>query len=386
MIRSRGALEGKPILVVEDDYYTATALAFSLRQQGVEVVGPSPSIDDAFKKIRQTTDLAGVVLDVNLGGEMVFPVADELHRMNIPFLFATGYEPNIIPARFRDRILLRKPLEDDAVIAALLSTASPQSVSRHDVLRNKVLRLLPQREFSELLPYLRKLHLPRGAVLETPNQVVERVLFPLDCVLSLTTVGAAGTRFDIAFVGNEGMTGSGIALYDDITPYELINRVDGDVLAISVDDFRIALETSPTLRTTSARFERSICIQIGQAALAAGRFEIPTRLARWILMIQDRSGRDSLEVTHDTVAASLGVRRPSITAAMHILEGELLIRSTRSTVLIRDRDGLVEFAGEAYGTPEAAYRRLLPVARSNGSDDPPADSNFSEHERSCARI
>lgn len=374
MIGSPGNLEGKPILIVEDDYLLATALASSLRGQGVEVVGPSPSIDDAFRKIRHTAHLAGVVLDVNLDGEMVFPVADELHQTGIPFLFATGYEPNLIPARFRDRIVLRKPLGDDAVIAALLSAMRPESASCEDASRNTLLSLLPHRELSELLPHLQKLHLPRNAVLETPNQIVERVLFPIDCVLSLAAMGAEGTGLDTAFVGNEGMTGSGIAVCDGVTPCELINRVDGAVLAMSVDDFSNVLETCPTLRATTFRFERSMCIQIGQAALAAGRFEIPARLARWILMIQDRSGRDQLEVSHDTVAASLGVRRPSITSAMHILEGEMLIKSTRNNVLIRDRDRLVAFAGEAYGMAEAAYQRLLPGARSSGRDHRPAET------------
>jgi CheY-like chemotaxis protein len=359
MMKPLGTLKGKPILLVEDDYHAATALASSLRQWGADVVGPSPNINDALKKIRETRDLAGVVLDVNLGGEMVFPVADELDRRGIPFLFATGYEPNIIPVRFSDKIVLRKPLEDEATIAALLSTTSPLSASRDDALTNGILRLLPQHRLAELLPHLRKLHLPRGALLETTNQVVERVLFPVDCVLSLTTVGAAGTRVDTAFVGNEGMTGSGIVVGDNKATYDLINRVEGDVLAISAADFRIAMETGPTLRLITSRYERSICVQIGHAALVTGQFDIPTRLARWFLMIQDRSGKASLDVTHDTVAGSLGVRRPSVTAAMHFLEGELLIRSTRSNVLIRDRDGLVRFAGEAYGTPEAEHRRLM---------------------------
>lgn len=358
-MRSPRSLTGKPILLVEDDYHAATALASSLRQCGVDVMGPSPNVDDALKKIRENRDLAGAVLDVNLGGEMAFPVADELDRRGIPFLFAIGYEPNVIPVRFSDKIVLRKPLEDEATIAALLSTTSPRSALREVALTNGILRLLPQQEFAELLAHLRKLHLPRGALLETANQIVERVLFPVDCVLSRTTVGAAGTRVDTAFVGNEGMTGNGIVVGDDMATYDLTNRVEGDVLAISAADFRAVIKACPTLRLISSRYERSICIQVGYAALVTGQFDIPTRLARWLLMIQDRSGKASLEITHETVAGSLGVRRPSVTAAMHRLEGELLIRATRSNVLIRDRDGLVRFAGEAYGIPEAEHRRLL---------------------------
>ncbi|CCM78264.1 helix-turn-helix domain-containing protein [Rhizobium mesoamericanum] len=76
-------------------------------------------------------------------------------------------------------------------------------------------------------------------------------------------------------------------------------------------------------------------------------------------MVDDRSATNSFGLTHEYLSIMLGARRPSVTDAIHVLEGEQLIRSTRGNLGIRDRSRLVEFAGESYGTPEAEHRRLM---------------------------
>jgi CRP-like cAMP-binding protein len=100
-------------------------------------------------------------------------------------------------------------------------------------------------------------------------------------------------------------------------------------------------------------------IQVAATALTNGRYEIGQRLARWLLMCQDRLG-DQLPLTHDFLALMLGVRRPGVTSAMHVLEGEQLIYAERGLIRIRSRQRLEEYAGAAYGVPEAEYRRLIP--------------------------
>jgi CRP-like cAMP-binding protein len=99
-------------------------------------------------------------------------------------------------------------------------------------------------------------------------------------------------------------------------------------------------------------------VQIAATALADGRYNVNERLARWLLMCHDRLG-DELALTHDFLALMLGVRRPSVTDALHVLEGERLIKADRARIQVRDRLGLEQFAGEAYGVPEAEYRRLF---------------------------
>jgi CRP-like cAMP-binding protein len=99
-------------------------------------------------------------------------------------------------------------------------------------------------------------------------------------------------------------------------------------------------------------------IQIAATALADGRYTVDQRLARWLLMSQDRLGDDTT-LTHEFLALMLGVRRPSVTDALHVLEGKRLIHASRGLITIRDRNKLLEMAGGAYGVPETDYRRLI---------------------------
>ncbi|KRB49268.1 Crp/Fnr family transcriptional regulator [Rhizobium sp. Root708] len=364
---AREALAGKRILLVEDDYFTVTELSSRLAEMEVVVVGMSPTVAQALEMIASTPDLDGAILDINLGGEMVFPVADELERQGLPFVFATAYAPEIVPARHADKIVLRKPLDDEGLALGLSRSSKPRPVSIEEASGNQILALLPEHILSELLPVLRHVQVPRGAVLEVAGQSISRVYFPLDCIASLVAVGSAGSRIETGLIGREGMTGTGIALGDERTPHELINQIEGATLAMAAHDFRLMLRKYQALDVLAGRFARSLGIQVSHTALANGKFDIRTRLARWLLMVDDRAGTSAFGLTHEYLSIMLGARRSSVTEAIHILEGEHLIRSSRSNLEIRDRPRLIEFAGEAYGTPEAEHRRLmsLPVVSTN---------------------
>jgi len=82
-------------------------------------------------------------------------------------------------------------------------------------------------------------------------------------------------------------------------------------------------------------------------------------------MIQDRTNQNPFRLTHDYIAIMLGVRRPSVTDALHILEGDKLIRSTRSYIEVLNRNGLINSAGETYGAPEREYARLMSLPLHN---------------------
>lgn len=352
-------LAGKRILVVEDDYYTVTELASRLEAMAAVVAGAAPGVDEALELIASTPDLDGVILDINLGGEMSFPVADELERLGLPFVFATAYNPEVVPARHADKIVLRKPFDEEGLAVGLSNAAHPRAVSIEQATRNQILGLLPTSIVHELLPMLRVIRMPRGAVLEVANQTISRVYFPIHCIASLVAVGTAGTRIETGLIGNEGMTGTGIALGDNRTPHELINQIEGDTLVMAARDFEEALATFPELDLLAGRFARSLGIQVSHTALANGKFDVRTRLARWLLMVDDRSATSAFGLTHEYLSIMLGARRSSVTEALHVLEGEHLVRSTRNHLEIRDRPQLLAFAGESYGTPEAEHRRLM---------------------------
>jgi DNA-binding response OmpR family regulator len=105
---------GARIFVVEDEFLSAQSLADDLRERGYDVVGPFADLATAtVESRRQSFDAA--LLDVNLGGTMVFPLADELAKRGIPFVFLSGYEPTTVPERFRGAAKLPKPCDPVAL-------------------------------------------------------------------------------------------------------------------------------------------------------------------------------------------------------------------------------------------------------------------------------
>lgn len=109
---------GRRVLIVEDEYLLANEARRQLVKLGAIVIGPTARVDRALELI-QDEDVDAAILDINLDGEMVFPVADRLNELNIPYVFATGYDPSIIPARFTGFILCEKPIEIERIARAL---------------------------------------------------------------------------------------------------------------------------------------------------------------------------------------------------------------------------------------------------------------------------
>ncbi len=113
------ALKGRRILVVEDDYFLAEDMRTDLERAGAEVIGPVPRLKQALDLLAQGGRLDGAVLDINLGGEMVYPLADALRERGVPFVFATGYEEKNIPTRYADVPWHPKPVAPRTVARAL---------------------------------------------------------------------------------------------------------------------------------------------------------------------------------------------------------------------------------------------------------------------------
>jgi CheY-like chemotaxis protein len=114
------APDARRVLVVEDEYFLADDLVSVLRDTGLEVVGPVGTLDAAERLVaEERIDCA--ILDINLRGQMAFPVADRLGEAGIPFIFATGYSRAAVPERFRDVPHIEKPFEPARLLRALLT-------------------------------------------------------------------------------------------------------------------------------------------------------------------------------------------------------------------------------------------------------------------------
>lgn len=119
-------LVGRRILVVEDDYFIAHDLSQGLTAVGAEVIGPFSQIDEALEALRyRDRAVAAAVLDFNVGGTMVHPVAEALRDAGVPFVFATGYDDRAIPAQFQAVPRVRKPVRMQQLLAALAQAVAP---------------------------------------------------------------------------------------------------------------------------------------------------------------------------------------------------------------------------------------------------------------------
>lgn len=117
-----GALQGRRLLLVEDDYIIAADFAYRLEECGVEVIGPAGTVEDAMALIDAEGAFDGAMLDINLGEEMVYPVADELAQRGVPFVFATGYSALVVPTAHADVPRVEKPVD----MAALTRLIAPR--------------------------------------------------------------------------------------------------------------------------------------------------------------------------------------------------------------------------------------------------------------------
>jgi two-component SAPR family response regulator len=117
----KNAFGGSRVLVVEDDLLVVADLVDTLHAMGADVIGPIENLDKAIERLDKLNGIVGAVLDVSVQGQFVFPLADELMRRRIPFVFATGYDESVVPERYSRISRFSKPANDRDVADALLN-------------------------------------------------------------------------------------------------------------------------------------------------------------------------------------------------------------------------------------------------------------------------
>jgi CheY-like chemotaxis protein len=113
-----GQLAGQTILVVEDEYFLAADVASALNGIGAQIVGPFNDLEDAARAVSENA-LAGAVLDINVRGRVVYPLAQELQSRAIPFIFMTGYAKDAIPPEYQHVMRCEKPFDVKDLISEL---------------------------------------------------------------------------------------------------------------------------------------------------------------------------------------------------------------------------------------------------------------------------
>jgi CRP-like cAMP-binding protein len=225
-----------------------------------------------------------------------------------------------------------------------------------DRYRNQLLSKMTPDTLSLLEPHLLSVPLKSLQRLQRRTQAIDFVYFPESGLLSLLALEGA-RHIEVGLIGYDGMSGLPLILGNDSSPHEYVVQVSGTAHRLPATVLRTALQSSVSLREVLANYAHSMMIQMAYAALAIGQAKLEERLARWLLMSQDRVG-DELPLTHDNLSFSLGVRRAGVTNALQRLQSARLIRASRGRVFITDRAGLKEIARGLYGMSEGEHHRL----------------------------
>jgi CRP-like cAMP-binding protein len=233
------------------------------------------------------------------------------------------------------------------------------SITQHSC-RNLLLRTMRADDFALLAPSLRRAELELDQVLAAAGEPIDSLSFPEGGIVTFSDEVKPGFRIGIGSIGYDGLTGWPVLLDSQRSPHEVKVTADGGTaLQISPESLLRACQASESLRALLLRFIQAFVVQLGQTVASSLTQDVETRLSRWAVMAHDRVEGDEMKITHENVALMLAVRRATVTDALHVLEGEGLIRARRGHVTIRDRAGLLRRAGDTYGSYEAEYSRLI---------------------------
>ncbi|MDM0022851.1 Crp/Fnr family transcriptional regulator [Variovorax saccharolyticus] len=224
---------------------------------------------------------------------------------------------------------------------------------------NHLIELLPQGDRRKLLARCDAVQLVLSDVLCLPGEPTPYVYFPVDGFISLVTTIDGSPGLEVGMVGREGMVGAHVALGVETAPLRAVVQGSGSAWRVAADVFKEQITGSTALKRVLDRYVFVLMAQLTTSAACLRYHEIGPRLARWLLMSQDRAHSDRFRMTHEFLAYMLGVRRVGITAAAGVLQHNGLIEYARGDLKVLDRTGLEAAACGCYAVDRKSYADLL---------------------------
>jgi CRP-like cAMP-binding protein len=224
---------------------------------------------------------------------------------------------------------------------------------------NRLLGLLPRRDYERLRPHLHRVPLEYRQSLYRAHKPIGFVYFIETGVGSLVNTMANGEASEVGTIGNEGMVGLPLVLGDDRAPTSVYIQVPGIGLGMKASQFKKELARSASMRTVMVHYAHAFFNQVAQSAACNQFHSIERRCCRWMLMTHDRMQSDEFLLTQEFLAMMLGVLRTGVTIAAGALQRAGLIRYKRGNVTIVDRRGLISRSCECYGVSKREFDRLL---------------------------
>jgi CRP-like cAMP-binding protein len=207
--------------------------------------------------------------------------------------------------------------------------------------------------------------LQSGEIIHEPGEIMRSVYFPVAGFISVMIPVDETSILEVGLVGDEGMFGLPLLLGVDTSPLRALVQGTGLAWRMSSDAFRSELARNPPWNRVLQRYLQVSFSQLAQTAACTRFHLVEHRLARWLLMTQDRAHRAEFHVTHEFLAYMLGVRRVGVTKAALALQSQDLIRYHRGALTVVDRAGLESAACSCYRIDREAYEALLgPAPRS----------------------
>ena len=213
---------------------------------------------------------------------------------------------------------------------------------------NRLLLALPADALARVMPKLEHIVCQREQVLVDADGSLDYVYFPDSGVVSVVAVYANGDIIEMATIGREGCTGLQAAFGAKNSSVRFLVQIPGTAAKLPRPAFAQAMEEMPSFHDLMIRYVQAFQEQILVSGACNGAHSLKQRLARWLLMMRDRSDGDTLAITQDLLAEMLGARRPSVTHIVRDLELAGLIESGRRQVTIVDRQGLKKASCECY--------------------------------------
>ncbi len=224
---------------------------------------------------------------------------------------------------------------------------------------NRLLGLLPPKDYQRLRPHLQRIPLGYRQSLYRARKPIGFVYFIESGVGSLVNTMSNGDAAEVGTIGNEGVVGLPLLLGDDRAPTSVYVQVPGVGLRMKAALFSKELARSPSMRTVMLRYAHALFNQVAQSAACNHFHPIEQRCCRWLLMTHDRMRSDEFLLTQEFLAMMLGVQRTGVTAAAGPLQRPGLIRYRRGDVTILDRRGLLRRSCECYSVSKREFDRLL---------------------------
>jgi CRP-like cAMP-binding protein len=227
--------------------------------------------------------------------------------------------------------------------------ARPPSDGDGNSIHNKILLSISRQESSQVFPKLEFVRLKLHQVLHEPGETIKSAYFVNAGLISILAVQPDGKTVEVGLIGREGFAGLPLLVGYSNGPTRVMTQADGAAYRCDAETLRQLTRQCPALQQQLHRFAYQLSMQTTQLAACNRLHDVEERLARWILMSQDRVRADKLPLTQEFMAQMLGTRRSSVTVAAGVLQKAGLIAYTRGSVTILNREKLERAACDCYG-------------------------------------